>query len=94
MTKSVYLEDFGKATNAPDFLINAMRMRKIIPRDIPNEAVMITIYDSGRWKVLTDEVCEITKEDKEQAKKEIVEHNKKNQHKDINKMLDDFLAKF
>lgn len=51
-------------------------------------------YDSGRWKVLTDEVCEITKEDKEQAEKEIVEHNKKNQHKDIDKMLDDFLAKF
>lgn len=51
-------------------------------------------YDSSRWKVLTDEVCEITKEDKEQAEKEIVEHNKKNQHKDVDKMLDDFLAKF
>lgn len=51
MTKSVYLEDFGKATNAPDFLIRAMKMRKIIPRDIPNEAVMITIYCAGSWKV-------------------------------------------
>lgn len=52
-------------------------------------------YDSGRWKVLTDEVCEITKEDKEQAKKEIAEQeSKKEQHKDIDKMLDDFLAKF
>ena len=51
-------------------------------------------YDSNRWKVLTDKVCEITKEDKEQAEKEIVEHNKKNRHKDIDKMLDDFLAKF
>ena len=51
-------------------------------------------YDSNRWKLLTDKVCEITKEDKEQAEKEIVEHNKKNQHKDVDKMLDDFLAKF
>lgn len=51
MTKSVYLEDFGKATNAPDFLIRTMRMRKIIPRDIPNEDVMITIYGAGSWKV-------------------------------------------
>lgn len=50
MIKSVYLEDFGKATNAPDFLINAMRMRKIIPRDIPNDAVMITIYGAGSWR--------------------------------------------
>lgn len=50
MTKSVYLEDFGKATNAPDFLINAMRMRKIIPGDIPDDAVMITIYGAGSWR--------------------------------------------
>ena len=51
MTKSVYLEDFGKATNAPNFLINAMRERKIIPRDIPNEAVMLTILGAGSWRV-------------------------------------------
>lgn len=34
-------------------------------------------YDSNRWKVLTDKVCEITKEDKEQAEKEIVEQKNK-----------------
>lgn len=51
-------------------------------------------YGSNRWKVLTDKVCEITKEDKEQAEQEIIEHDKKNQHKDIDKMLDNFLAKF
>ena len=49
---------------------------------------------SNRWKVLTDKVCEITKEDKEQAKTEIILYNSKNQHKDIDKMLDNFLAKF
>lgn len=47
---------------------------------------------SNRWKVLTDKVCEITKEDKEQAAKELAEHA--NQHKDIDAMLDKFLAKF
>ena len=51
MAKSVYLEDFGKATNAPDFLIGEMRGRKIIPRDIPNDAVTLTIYGAGSWKV-------------------------------------------
>lgn len=51
MTKSVYLDDFGKATNAPDFLIRAMRERKIIPRDVPNDAVMLTIYGAGSWRV-------------------------------------------
>ena len=51
MIKSVYLEDVGKATNAPDFLIRAMRERKIIPRDVPNEAVMVTIYGAGSWRV-------------------------------------------
>ena len=51
MTKSVYLEDFGKATNAPDFLIRAMKMHKIISRDISNEAVMLTILGDGSWRV-------------------------------------------
>lgn len=50
---------------------------------------------SNRWKILTDNVCGITKEDKEQAAKELAEHeSKKEQYKDIGKMLDDFLAKF
>lgn len=45
--------------------------------------------------VLTDKECGITKEDKEQAKKEIAEQeSKKEQHKDIDKMLDGFFAKF
>lgn len=47
---------------------------------------------SGCWKILTDKACEITKKDKEQAKKEIAEQESKS--KDIDKMLDNFLAKF
>lgn len=49
---------------------------------------------SNCWKILTNHICRITEEDEEQAEKEIAEQDKKNQHKDINKMLDDFLAKF
>lgn len=51
-------------------------------------------YTSNTWHVLTDKVCGVTKEDKENAKNEIILYNGKNQHKDIDKMLDDFLAKF
>ena len=48
------------------------------------------------WHILTDKECGITVQDKINAKKEVMEYlaNKKNQHKDIDKMLDDFLAKF
>lgn len=49
-------------------------------------------YTSNTWHILTDKVCGVTKEDKEQAAKELAEHA--NQHKDIDKMLDNFLAKF
>ena len=51
-------------------------------------------YTSNRWRILYNNICGITEEDKEQAEQEIVEHDKKNQHKDIDKMLDNFLAKF
>lgn len=51
-------------------------------------------YTSNRWRILANNVCGITEEDEKQAEQEIVEHDKKNQHKDIDKMLDDFLAKF
>lgn len=44
-------------------------------------------YDSSRWRVLTDEVCEITKEDKEQAEKEITEQK----NKEFNIMMYDAL---
>ena len=49
-------------------------------------------YTSNTWHILTDKVCGVTKEDKEQAAKELAEHA--NQHKDIDAMLDNFLAKF
>lgn len=49
-------------------------------------------YTSNTWHILTDKVCGVTKEDKEQAAKELVEHA--NQHKDLDAMLDAFLAKF
>ena len=47
------------------------------------------------WHVLTDKECGITVQDKINAKKEVVEYleAKKNQHKDVDKMLDEFLAK-
>ena len=48
------------------------------------------------WHVLTDAECDITVQDKINAKEEVMKYlaNKKNQHNDIDKMLDDFLAKF
>lgn len=48
------------------------------------------------WHVLTDEECGITVQDKINAKQEVMEYlkAKKNQHKNLDKMLDDFLAKF
>ena len=47
------------------------------------------------WHVLKDAECGITEHDKEQAEKEIAEYNnKKEQHKDLDAMLDAFLAKF
>lgn len=48
------------------------------------------------WHVLTDKECGITTQDKISTKKEVMEYlaAKKNQHKDIDKMLDAFLAKF
>ena len=49
-------------------------------------------YANENWRVLTDRECGITEQDKEQAEKEIAEHE--NQHKDLDKMLDAFLAKF
>lgn len=51
-------------------------------------------YTSNRWKILTNDICNITEQDEKRAEKEIAKHDKKNQHKDIDKMLDDFLAKF
>lgn len=49
-------------------------------------------YVCDGWHVLTDKVCGITKKDKEQAAKDIAEHESK--HKDLDAMLDAFLAKF
>ena len=47
------------------------------------------------WHVLKDAECGITAEDYKRAEQEIAEHeSKKEQHKDIDKMLDNFLAKF
>lgn len=47
------------------------------------------------WHVLKDAECGITAEDYKRAEQEIAEHeSEKEQHKDIDKMLDDFLAKF
>ena len=48
------------------------------------------------WHVLTNEECGITMEDRINARQEVFEYlnEKKKQHKDLDKMLDDFLAKF
>lgn len=72
-----------------------------------NDAEYDYLYKGGKWymrrsgtfdgwHVLTDEECGITVQDKIEAKKEVMEYlkAKKNQHKDLDKMLDDFLAKF
>lgn len=48
--------------------------------------------DSDQWKLLLDDNCGITEEDKEQAEKELAEHA--SGYKNIDKMLDAFLAKF
>lgn len=51
---------------------------------------------TNSWHVLTDKECGITTQDKISAKKEVMEYlaAKKNQHKDLDAMLDNFLAKF
>ena len=52
-------------------------------------------YANENWRVLTDKECGITEQDRIQAEQEIAEHeSKKNQHKDLDAMLDVFLAKF
>ena len=52
-------------------------------------------YTSNRWKILTNHICGITEQDEKQAEQEIAEHeSKKEQAKDIDAMLDNFLAKF
>lgn len=52
-------------------------------------------YTSNTWHILTDKVCGITEQDEKQAEQEIAEHeSKKEQAKDIDAMLDNFLAKF
>lgn len=50
-------------------------------------------YNADEWNELTFEDCGITVEGRKQAYKELKEHEQ-NQHKNLDKMLDDFLAKF
>ena len=73
-----------------------------------NDAVYDYLYKDGKWfvrhsgsfvdgwHVLTNEECGITMEDRINARQEVFEclNEKKKQHKDLDKMLDDFLAKF
>lgn len=51
---------------------------------------------TDKWHVLTDKECGITVQDKINAKKEVMDYleSKKEQHKDLDAMLDAFLAKF